>query len=203
MQPLKLSLSLHRSSELEIIGCLGHEEKSHYPYRTAGVIKHLNSAIQCSVMTASTAFSSLNSLNSLVRSHIPQLPWRRLTQSFFFSSSSFLLCCSVLRCTAIQTLAFHLTEYKVTEWAADLNLALDECIFWCGKKRKEKTPKHHIPCIQSIRIIFLTILLIWMNICLLSGHQSFCDRNWKLNLKRSEELRKQFIQVYSWRPSTT
>lgn len=153
-------------------------------------------------MTASPAFSSLNSLNSLVRSHIPQLLWRRLTQSFFFYFY-FLLCCSVLRCTAIQTLAFHLTEYKVTEWAADLNLALDECIFWCRKKRKEKPPKHHIPCIQSIRIIFLTILFIWMNICLLSGHPSFYDRNWKLNQKRSEELRKQFIQVYSWRPLTT
>lgn len=33
----------------------------------------------------------------------------------------------MLQCKAVQTLAsFHLTEYEVTEWAADLNLLLLE-----------------------------------------------------------------------------
>lgn len=33
----------------------------------------------------------------------------------------------MLQCKVVQTLAsFHLTEYEVTEWAADLNLLLAE-----------------------------------------------------------------------------
>lgn len=59
-----------------------------------------------------------------------------------------LLCCySVLQCKAVQTLAsFHLTEYEVTEWAADLNLLL---LDYLGGGAEGGT-QHHILCIQSI-----------------------------------------------------
>lgn len=57
---------------------------------------------------------------------------------------------SVLQCKVVQTLAsFHLTEYKVTEWATDLNLVLVE-YFGGGVRGVEGYKTQHALCIQSI-----------------------------------------------------
>lgn len=58
----------------------------------------------------------------------------------------FWLCRCVLQYVTIQTPAFHLTQCKVTEQTADLNLASDEYILWC---RKKKNPPY---CVYSINL---------------------------------------------------
>lgn len=90
------------------------------------VMKHSYRASQSLLIRVCTASFSLNSFNSSVRSQPFGQLCGTLTKAVFFCFV--LLCCySALQCKAVQTLAsFHLTEYEVTEWAADLNLVLLE-----------------------------------------------------------------------------